>query len=102
MTSAEVDPLDRCCGHHDDWSTLSEHLARGFPEVDSGDVVVQLGRAKSAVEHFGLSQADQIEVAELITRQQLMIISGRTTDVARLDPEQHRRSGRECEADGEL
>ena len=52
MTAAETEPLARCCDAHDDWRTLAEHLVDDFTELAAGDVVRELGRAKTAVESF--------------------------------------------------
>jgi hypothetical protein len=80
----------RCCPSHPDWPTLATHLVEGFPELAVGDVVRELRRAKQAVEQVDLDPADSLDTAELITRQQLMLLSGRATESARLDPERHR------------
>ena len=93
MTAAEVEPLPRCCDAHSDWRTLAEHLVEDFTELAAGDVVREIGRAKAAAESFGLDELDQIGVAELMARHQLMLLSGRISDIARLDPERHVRSG---------
>lgn len=82
--------ISRCCPTHADWPTLAAHLVEGFPELAVGDVVRELRRAKQAVDHVDLDAADSLDTAELITRQQLMILSGRATESARLDPERHR------------
>lgn len=92
MTAAEVEPLPRCCDSHDDWRTLAEHLVSDFVEVAAGDIVRELTRAKGAAESFGLAAADQIGVAELMARHQLMLLAGRIPDIARLDPERHVRA----------
>lgn len=91
MSSAEIDPLPRCCESHQDWRTLATHLVDDFTELAAGDVVREIGRAKRAVESFELDIADQIGVAELMARHQLMLLSGRLVDSARLDPERHLR-----------
>lgn len=87
-------PLRRCCPRHDDWRTLAEHLVADFSTVAAGDVLRELARAKRAVAVFGLSDSDQIGVAELMTRHQLMLVTGAVPDIARLDPERHVRSRR--------
>jgi hypothetical protein len=91
MSSAEVDPLPRCCESHADWRTLAAHLVDDFTELPAGDVVREIGRAKRATESFELEVAEQIGVAELMARHQLMLLSGRLVDSARLDPERHMR-----------
>lgn len=91
MSSTDVDPLPRCCDGHGDWRTLAAHLVADFSELDAGDVVREIGRAKGAVESFELDLRDQIGVAELMARHQLMLLSGRLVDSARLDPERHMR-----------
>lgn len=92
MTTSDVERLARCCDTHDDWPTLAEHLVEDFAELTPADVARELTRAKSAAESFGLERAEQIAIAELMARHQLMLLSGRTQEVARLDPEQHVRT----------
>ena len=90
--SGDVAPLRRCCPRHDDWRTLAEHLVAAFPTIPAGDVLQELARAKSAVSTFGLSENEQLSVAELMARHQLLIVTGDVPDIARLDPERHVRS----------
>ena len=89
LASAET-TVFRCCASHADWPTLAAHLVEGFPELAVGDVVRELRRAKQAVENVNLDLEDALQTAELITRQQLMLLAGHTTESARLDPERHR------------
>ena len=91
MTATEVERMPRCCETHDSWRTLAEHLVEDFVELAAGDVVREITRAKSAAESFGLEEREQIHVAELMARHQLMLLSGRIADIARLDPERHVR-----------
>lgn len=91
MTTSEVVPLPRCCDQHDSWRVLAEHLVSDFVDVPAGDVVREIGRAKAAVETFGIEPGDQIAVAELMARHQLMLLDGQLPDIARLDPERHLR-----------
>lgn len=84
-------PARRCCPSHADWTTLAQHLIDEFPELAIDDVVRELQIARDAAESTGLSDTDSLETAELITRHQLHLLSGRVADVARLDPEQHER-----------
>jgi hypothetical protein len=93
MTQSDVEPLPRCCERHDDWRTLAEHLVDDFTELKAGDVVREIDRAKQATGQFGLAEAEQLQVTELMARHQLMLLSGRLSDVARLDPERHLRAG---------
>jgi hypothetical protein len=86
-----LSPLPRCCPRHTDWRTLAEHLVRDFPDVGSGDVLRELSRAKSAVANFGLDDEEQLGVAELMARHQLLLLIGEVPDAARLDPERHER-----------
>jgi hypothetical protein len=79
----------RCCTTHPDWPTLAQHLVDEFPEVGIGDVVREIAHAKSAVEQVDLGESDALHTAELIARQQLMLLCGRSIDTARLDPERH-------------
>lgn len=93
MTSPTDLRLQRCCDSHDDWRTLAEHLVAGFPSVAAGDVLRELARARDAVVAFSLEGGEQFGVAELMTRHQLMLLSGTVREIARLDPERHVRSG---------
>ena len=83
--------LPRCCPEHPDWETLLAHLTDDFADLASTDVLRELARARQAVRIVTLDAADALHVAELITRHQLMLAAGRIGDVARLDPEVHRR-----------
>lgn len=83
--------MTRCCDSHDDWTTLAEHLVKEFPELGTGDVVRELTNAKSAAADFGVDGPELFEVAELMTRHQLRLLTGDIADVARLDPERHVR-----------
>jgi hypothetical protein len=88
----EIQQLPRCCPEHHDWPTLAEHLLDEFPEVDITDVVRQVQAARDAVQDVGLQAQDALDTAELIARQQLLLLSGRLQDMARLDPERHERA----------
>ena len=87
-----VPRIARCCPHHPDWPTLAQHLSAAYPEAAITDVVLALSAARDAVEDKGLDDADRLDLAELIARQQLLMLTGRTPDAARLDPERHQRS----------
>jgi hypothetical protein len=86
------DPLPRCCERHPDWSTLTQHLVDGFPEIPVGDLVREVRRAKDAVEQVDLPGPEALEIGELIVRHQLMMRAGKVRDAARLDPERHMRA----------
>lgn len=88
---ADPAPMPRCCASHDDWETLLSHLSEDFADVAAVDVLRELARARQAVRIVTLEPADGLHVAELIARNQLMLASGRIGDVARLDPEVHRK-----------
>lgn len=83
--------VPRCCDTHRDWPTLAQHLVDDFPDVAIQDVVRELRRAKEAADKVALPAAEALEVGELIARQQLMLLTGRLDDIARLDPERHVR-----------
>lgn len=87
----DTSPLRRCCPKHDDWRVLAEHLVADFTSLAAGDVLQELARAKNAVTAFGLSDSEQLGVAELMTRHRLMLVTGEVRDIARLDPERHVR-----------
>ena len=96
MTTSSTDlKLQRCCETHEDWRTLAEHLVDAFPGVAAGDVLRELGRSRDAVVAFALEEKEQLGVAELMTRHQLLLLSGEVRDIARLDPERHVRSADE-------
>jgi hypothetical protein len=96
--SSEVEqgPLPRCCPAHPDWETLLAHLTQEFSELASVEVLRELARARQAVQIVTLAPAEALQVAELIARHQLMLMAGRIGDVARLDPEIHRRREDAC------
>jgi hypothetical protein len=89
--NTEPAPLPRCCVTHADWETLLSHLTDDFTEMPATDVLRELARARQAVRIVTLDPQDALHVAELITRHQLMLTAGSIGDVARLDPEAHRR-----------
>jgi hypothetical protein len=67
-------------------------LLDAYPDAAVADVVREVSAAQEAVAGKGLDEADRLEVAELIARHQLMMLTGRAPDAARLDPERHPRS----------
>jgi hypothetical protein len=83
--------MPRCCPRHTDWSQLAQHLLDDFPDATNRNVVRELRRAKTAVEDVGLDEIEALDVGELIARHQLMLLTGRSEDAARLDPERHIR-----------
>jgi hypothetical protein len=85
----EVQCMTRCCTEHPDWPTLAEHLLGEFPEINIADIVRQLQAARDAVQDIGMDARDALHTAELIARQQLLLLAGRLQDMARLDPERH-------------
>jgi len=89
--TSDLTPLPRCCSEHPNWETLLAHLTTDFTELASTDVLRELARARQAVRIVTLDAGDALHVAELIARHQLMLAAGRIGDVARLDPEIHRR-----------
>jgi len=89
--TSDPTPLPRCCSEHPNWETLLAHLTTDFTELASTDVLRELARARQAVRIVTLDAGDALHVAELIARHQLMLAAGRIGDVARLDPEIHRR-----------
>jgi hypothetical protein len=85
-------PMPRCCPRHIDWVTLAAHLVLDFSEMTAQEVLQELWMAKEAITRVDLCAADDaLLIAELIARHRLSLRSGRITDVARLDPEQHSR-----------
>ena len=90
----EMETLPRCCPRHDNWVILTRHIARGFTEVASEEIVSQVQRALQAVGLFELPPSDALEMAELVVRSQLSLLTGRVDDAARLDPQSHARRSR--------
>lgn len=93
MDLSGAEQLPGCCVSHADWPTLAQHLLDEFSEVSISILVREISRAREAVAAAGLDAAEALHVGELIARHQLMLLSGRTSDIARLDPERHTRSG---------
>ena len=87
-----ADTLPRCCETHPDWPTLSQHLVEDFAEIPIDDLVREVRRAKEAVERVSLPLEEALAIGELIVRHQLMMRAGQVREVARLDPERHRRA----------
>lgn len=92
MTALDPAPMRRCCADHGDWSTLTEHLLADFSDLTDDQVVAQVLRARSAVQAFGLSVEEELQMGEVLARHQLMLLTGEVPDAARLDPEVHVRS----------
>jgi hypothetical protein len=89
---AADDTVPRCCEHHPDWATLTQHVIDDFPGIPIGDVVREVRRAKDAVDQVALTEDESMEIGELIVRHQLMMRAGLTREAARLDPETHVRA----------
>jgi hypothetical protein len=92
MTAVDPDRMQRCCDSHADWQELTEHLLADYADVARDQVIDQVARARAAVQTFGLDSAEQIAMAEVLARHQLMLLTGQVPDAARLDPEVHVRS----------
>lgn len=92
MTAVDQDRVRRCCDGHDSWQKLTEHLFSDYSDVPADQVVGQVARAQSAVNTFGIDTAEQLDMAEVLVRHQLMLLTGEVPDAARLDPEVHVRS----------
>jgi hypothetical protein len=87
-----TEQLPRCCERHPDWPTLAQHLLEEFTDVPINVLVREVARAREAADSAGLTDPDALHVGELIARHQLMLLSGRTSEIARLDPERHTRT----------
>jgi hypothetical protein len=79
-------------GRRLDWPTLAEQLLEEFPDATITDVVRELRQARDGVQHLTIEGDEGIDFAAVIARNQLSILTGRTTDVARLKPEHHQRN----------
>jgi hypothetical protein len=88
---AESIPAPRCCESHASWSDLVQHLIAHFHQVDPGEVIDILSRARRAGAEFGLAEDEQLETAEVIARNQLLQLTDQSPPSPRLDPESHRR-----------
>ena len=87
------EPCGRCCPGHSDWPTLAQHLLDEFPDATINDIVREVRGARDAVDGLGIDDEEAVLVGEAIARNQLNLLTGRTVDVARLDPERHDRAG---------
>jgi hypothetical protein len=85
---APAQPVDatvrRCCEQHPDWPTLAQHLVDDFPDVSINEIVRQLTAAREAVDGMAVEEAEALVTAELITRQQLLLLDGQLLDSAKL------------------
>lgn len=86
------DTVPRCCAHHPDWATLTQHVIDDFAGIPIGDIVREVRRAKDAVEQVALPDDESLQIGELIVRHQLMMRVGQAKEAARLDPEKHVRA----------
>jgi hypothetical protein len=84
--------LERCCPRHDDWTVLRDHLITGFPTLDPVAVAMEVERARAAVERFGLQAEEGLDTAEMVVRNQLLLVMGERLDSSRLNPEVHQRT----------
>ena len=84
--------LQRCCPSHDDWTVLRDHLVASFPTLDPLAVAEEVERARAAVERFGLPPPEGIDTAEMVVRNQLLLVTGERPDSSRLYPEIHERT----------
>lgn len=89
IDGVSVRRLPRCCPRHDDWRSIAAHLTREFTGLPALEVAREVARAREATELVALDPPDALFIGELIARHQLMIRTGRVSEVARLDPESH-------------
>ena len=75
--NAPAESGPHCCGRHEDWAALAEHLLQEFPEVTISTVVREIGRAKTAVEETGLQTTEALQTGEAIVRHQLLFLVAR-------------------------
>jgi hypothetical protein len=90
--------VQRCCESHSDYLVLSRHLIVAFPGITGAEVVSVLGRARHAVESFGLPEAEHLWTVETIARYELLQLTGEMKSNARLKPE-HRERPRAADPD---
>lgn len=62
-----------------DWPTLAEQLLEEFPDATITEVVRELRQARDGVEHLTIRADEAIVYAAVIARNQLSILTGRTT-----------------------
>lgn len=80
----------RCCPTHSSYDELTEHLVSEFPDLDAVVVAREVARAVGAARFTGVSDADDgLLMCELVARHQLQLLTGRTVEVAKLDPQPH-------------
>jgi len=85
--------LPRCCGQHDSWQVLAEHLGRDFPTVSSDRILRNILDVQTVTERFDLDDREALDVGELIVRYRLLLGTGVIPDVARTDPQTHHMGG---------
>jgi hypothetical protein len=85
----ELIPTPRCCPSHDGWAELSQHLIDLFPAMRAPEVLDVVLRSRASVEAFGLPENEHLQTVEIMSRYQLMQLSGQVPDNARLKPEDH-------------
>jgi hypothetical protein len=85
----ELIPTPRCCPSHDGWAELSQHLIDLFPAMRAPEVLDVILRSRASVEAFGLPENEHLQTVEIMSRYQLMQLSGQVPDNARLKPEDH-------------
>jgi hypothetical protein len=78
----------------EEWAALAQTLVAEFPLIAAGEVVENITRNRQAVQAFGLAEAEHLAIVEVMTRHQLMQLSGQASDNARQQPEQHLRRDR--------
>lgn len=93
MTTSSI---PRCCASHVDWRQLGAHLVADFPTVRDSDVIGELTRVRRALDFVGLPLEDQLEVAELMTRHEMLVRAGTISAAVRLDPELHPRRAKQA------
>lgn len=85
--------IARCCDSHADWPTLARHLCADFPLVNPADVLREVAVARSAVTGLMHDRSQMMLIGELISRNQLLLLSGERRETAHLDPQTHTGRG---------
>jgi hypothetical protein len=86
--------------HAEGWVDLAHRMVERFPRITAGEVLENLARNRQAAKTFGLTEAEHLPTVEIMTRYQMMQLSGEVPDNARYKPEEHVARNRSADPDG--